>query len=171
MGDRYPADKYGISSASLCGVYGCWLYRLFVWSVAARRQLVGRAREAGAPSAMWGHYSGSNSYVFARGLGSIVGLRALSNFCSAVAPDLNGRGYRLVCQTHPNIESRHCDSLGRHGLSFVMLDALHPWAVCDQKAIAVFPSGKVSACTNAEKRCYCRGLGHRVHTEAVLRPT
>src|SRR5206468_5893395 len=123
----------------------------------------GSAREAGASSPMWGSHSSSYSHVFARSLCSTVGLRSLSNFFSAVAPNLDGRRYRLACETLPHIESRHCGSLGRHLLSCVMLDALHSWVACDQKAISIFPSGKVSPWANGEKRCHCRGLGRRVH--------
>src|SRR4030095_8841948 len=169
MGNRYAADEYGVYSAGLRCVCGWWLWYLFVWSIAARWQLVGCAREAGASSAMWSNHYGPHPYVFARSIRSIVGRRPLSNFCSALAPNIDGRGCRLVCETSQCTESRHCGGLDCHFSSCFVLGALHPWAVCNQKPMAVCQRGKVSAYANAGKRRDRRRMEHGIHIGAVLR--
>src|SRR6266516_8155107 len=98
MGNRHPANEHGIPSAGVYLVCRCWLFRLFVRSVAARRQLVSCAREAWASPAVWSDYSGSYSYVFAGSLCSIVDLRPLFSFFSSLTFNLNGGRNRLACK-------------------------------------------------------------------------
>ena len=169
MGNRYPANEHGIYSASLYCVYGCWLRGLVVLAVTARRLLVGDTREASASSAVWSDHSGPYPYVPAGGLCSSCGLRPLSNFFSALASDLNGRGHRLACKTRLDAERRRCRSLGSDGTNCFRLDTLGSRAVSRQERMAVCPSGQVSAHANAEKRRDRRGMEHWVLTLAILR--
>ena len=151
-------------------VYGCWLCRLVVLAVTARRLLVGGTREASASSAVWSDHSGPYPYVFARE--SLFHTWAYARYLIFSLPLLLILMAEGIDWLARHVWMRKGAAVVAWGLTAIIvfvLGTLGSRAVSRQETMAVCPRSQVSAYANAEKRCDRRGMEHWVHTLAVLR--
>ena len=170
MGNRYPANKHGISSAGLYHVHGCWLRApccplllllAGCWSACAR--------EASASSAVWSDHSGPDPYVFA---GVSVHTSAYARYLISSLPLLLILIAEGIDWLARHVRMRRGAAVAAWGLTALIVLCWTPYRPAQflvQETMAVCPGGQVSAYAYAEKRCHCCGMGRRIHIGAVLR--